>query len=115
MKIKIIILLFLITAILPLPVFPQTVTGTINGVVRDLATGETMPGVNVIIEGTLRGASTDADGRFTIPSVTPGTCNLVFSFISYKPLRMEGVIVKAGSVTSFDAGMEDQSDRKSVV
>ena len=109
MKIKIIILLFLITAILPLPVFPQTVTGTINGVVRDLATGETMPGVNVIIEGTLRGASTDADGRFTIPSVTPGTCNLVFSFISYKPLRMEGVIVKAGSVTSFDAGMEDQS------
>lgn len=109
MKIKIIILLFLITAILPLPVFPQTVTGTINGVVRDLATGETMPGVNVIIEGTLRGASTDADGRFTIPSVTPGTCNLVFSFISYKPLRMEGVIVKAGSVTSIDAGMEDQS------
>lgn len=109
MKIKIIILLFLITAILPLSVFPQTVTGTINGVVRDLATGETMPGVNVIIEGTLRGASTDADGRFTIPSVTPGTCNLVFSFISYKPLRMEGVIVKSGSVTSIDARMEDQS------
>lgn len=109
MKIKIKILLLLITAGFSLSVFSQTVPGTISGVVRDNATGETMPGVNVVIEGTLRGASTDAEGRFTIPSVTPGNVNMVFTFISYKPLRMEGVIVRSGSVTAIDAVMEDQS------
>ncbi|MCU0410615.1 MAG: TonB-dependent receptor [Bacteroidales bacterium] len=109
MKNKISILLLLITILLPLATFPQSLPGTISGVVRDKATGETMPGVNVVIEGTLRGASTDAEGRFNISAVSPGTCNLVFTFISYKPLRIEGVIVRSGSVTSVDAVMEDES------
>ncbi|MCU0458743.1 MAG: TonB-dependent receptor [Bacteroidales bacterium] len=109
MKNKISILLLLITILLPLATFPQSLPGTISGVVRDKATGETMPGVNVVIEGTLRGASTDAEGRFNISAVSPGTCNLVFTFISYKPLRIEEVIVRSGSVTSVDAVMEDES------
>ncbi|MRR21781.1 TonB-dependent receptor, partial [bacterium] len=87
----------------------QTTTGTISGVVRDGATGETMPGVNVVIDGTLRGASTDADGVFTINALAPGRYNLNFSFISYKPLKIEGVEVRAGSVTEVSASMADQS------
>jgi outer membrane receptor for ferrienterochelin and colicin len=109
MKIKIINLLLLLSVLPPLQTFSQSNSGSVTGIVRDKATGETMPGVNVVIEGTLRGTSTDADGRFTIPAILPGTWNMVFSFISYKPLRMEGVIVRSGSVTSIDAVMEDQS------
>lgn len=87
----------------------QNSGGTITGVVRDQSTGETMPGVNVVIEGTLRGTSTGPDGEFTINSVAPGTYSLNLTFISYKPLRVEGVEVKTGSVSVINAVMADQS------
>lgn len=89
--------------------YSQTQTGTISGLVRDGATGESMPGVNVVIEGTLRGASTGPDGRFLIQSVTPGTYILNLTFISYKPVRVEDVVVKSGSITELSATMSDQS------
>ncbi|TVP97815.1 MAG: TonB-dependent receptor [Balneolaceae bacterium] len=58
---------------------------TITGVVRDSRTGETMPGVNVIIEGTQRGTSTNIDGEFelTVPSLD---VTLRLSFIGYETL-----------------------------
>ncbi len=106
LTIKILIILFFSTTIVS---NAQTSTGTITGVVKDGATGETMPGVNVVIEGTLRGASTDSDGVFTISAVAPGRYNLTLSFISYKPITIEGVEVRAGSVTEVSASMADQS------
>ncbi len=102
------IIIILLTSI-SLNTLAQTSTGTITGVVKDGATGETMPGVNVIIEGTLRGASTDSDGLFTIPSVNPGIYKLTLSFISYKPIAVEGVKVVAGQITEVSANMADQS------
>lgn len=87
----------------------QNSNGTITGIVRDGATGETMPGVNVVIEGTLRGASTGAGGEFTIASVAPGTYNLNLSFISYKPLTVERVEVRSGQITEITAVMANQS------
>ncbi len=102
------ILTFLIT-IFSLNATAQNATGTITGVVRDGTTGETMPGVNVVIEGTLRGASTDSEGVFTISSVAPGKYNLSLTFISYRPLTVENVEVRAGTVTEITASMADQS------
>lgn len=54
MKNQSINLLLFIVFLLPLSSFAQTSGGTITGIVRDQSTGETMPGVNVVIEGTLR-------------------------------------------------------------
>jgi TonB-dependent starch-binding outer membrane protein SusC len=56
---------------------------TVTGVVRDSRTGDTMPGVNVIIEGTQRGTSTNIDGEFEL-SVTSLDVTLRFSFIGYE-------------------------------
>lgn len=106
---KQLILLLIFSILLPFNSFSQTPGGTITGVIREQSTGETMPGVNVIIEGTLRGASTGPDGTFTIAGVPPGIYSLSLTFISYKPLKVEGVEVKAGSVTVIDAAMYDQS------
>lgn len=106
LTIKIVIVLF---TIFSLTTKAQNAAGTITGVVRDGTTGETMPGVNVVIEGTLRGASTDSEGRFTIASTAPGRYNLTLTFISYKPLTVEGVEVKAGNITDITASMADQS------
>ena len=47
------------------------VTGKIAGVVTDSRTGEPLPGVNVIINATLMGASTDQDGFYAILNVPP--------------------------------------------
>src|SRR5690625_6990487 len=53
---------------------------TISGTVTDAATGEALPGVNIVIQGTDRGTATDVDGRcrFQVPSLDQG---LVFTYI----------------------------------
>ena len=38
--------------------YSQAPTGTVSGVVMEQGSGETLPGVNVVVEGTLRGTST---------------------------------------------------------
>jgi len=54
---------------------------TVTGVVVDANTGEALPGVNVIVKGTVRGVSTDVNGRYSV-SVSPGEV-LIFTFIGY--------------------------------
>lgn len=48
-------------------------------------TGESLPGVNVLLKGTGTGTITDADGRYQL-AASEGT--LVFSFIGYSPLEV---------------------------
>src|SRR5699024_3484471 len=56
---------------------------TIEGQVLDQPTGETLPGVNVIIKGTTTGTTTDAEGGFSlnVPSLQD---TLVFSYVGYQ-------------------------------
>src|SRR4030042_6730114 len=51
----------------------------ITGKVTDVS-GNSIPGVNVIIKGTDIGTITDADGNYSIPDV-PSDATLVFSFV----------------------------------
>ncbi|MCG8579341.1 MAG: TonB-dependent receptor [Bacteroidales bacterium] len=52
----------------------------VEGTVIDKATGESLPGVNVFIEGTQVGTVTNMDGYYTI-DVSSGDVTLVYSFI----------------------------------
>ncbi len=54
----------------------------ISGKVRD-EKNEPLPGVNIQLKGTTNGASTDANGSYTI-SVPSQNTSLIFSFIGYK-------------------------------
>ncbi|WP_170864408.1 SusC/RagA family TonB-linked outer membrane protein [Fodinibius roseus] len=56
---------------------------TITGQVTDGQTGETLPGVNILVKGTNIGASTNTEGEFSldVPSLTD---TLVVSFIGYE-------------------------------
>jgi TonB-linked SusC/RagA family outer membrane protein len=58
---------------------------TVKGIVRD-ESGETMPGVNVVIKGTTEGTTTNADGEFAL-AVPDQNSVLVFSFVGYKVLE----------------------------
>lgn len=55
---------------------------TITGRVTDLPTGETLPGVNVLVKGTTTGTVTDVDGNYKI-TVSDDAQVLVFSSVGY--------------------------------
>jgi len=76
-------------------------TGTISGVVRDQENGETLPGANVMIEGTVTGASTGIDGSFMLQNVPAGNVRLNASFIGYIPTTIT-VRVVAGQTSTAD-------------
>lgn len=57
--------------LVPFLVFAGT-TGKLSGVVTDQSSGDPLIGVNVIIEGTTMGASTDIDGYYVILNVPAG-------------------------------------------
>lgn len=73
--------------------------GTLRGTITDKASGETLIGVNIVIEGTTTGTITDFDGNFSLSNVPVGTVNLVFSYISYATQTISDVEIKAGEVT----------------
>lgn len=83
-------------------------TGKITGTVTDAITGEALPGVNVVVEGTSVGTATDFDGQFTIIGVRPGTKALVASFIGYSTQRVEGVRVSVDLTTTVDIEMREE-------
>lgn len=58
----------------------------IKGTVSDMLTGETLPGVNVMVKGTSRGTITDHQGAFSLKSPSPDAI-LVFSYMGYETLE----------------------------
>jgi len=71
--------LLLLLLMLPFSALAQS---TVKGIVRDNTTGEPLPGVNVSVEGTTNGTSTDMDGSYTLPNIKSGD-KLVFSYMGY--------------------------------
>jgi hypothetical protein len=79
--------------------------GKITGVVKDASTGEPVVGANVVIEGTLMGASADANGAFTILAVPPGTYNIVASAVGYARATTRGVQVGSDQTVTLTISM----------
>ena len=52
----------------------------VKGVVKDATTGETLPGVSVVVKGTTVGTETDFDGMYQLKKVKKGSI-LVFSYL----------------------------------
>jgi TonB-dependent starch-binding outer membrane protein SusC len=71
-------LLFLLL-LLPVTVLAQS---SLEGVVLDSKSNQPLPGVNVVVQGSSIGASTDFDGRFKLSNIKNGD-KVVFSFIGY--------------------------------
>ncbi|MFH5831699.1 SusC/RagA family TonB-linked outer membrane protein [Halalkalibaculum sp. DA3122] len=75
----------------------------VSGTVADANTGETLPGVNVLVKGTTTGASTDSEGRFElgVPSLQD---TLVVSFIGYQTAE-----VPIGGRTEMEIALQPQA------
>jgi TonB-linked SusC/RagA family outer membrane protein len=79
MKKKTYFLFFML--ILCLSAYPQE--RIVTGIVTDASDGSTIPGVNVIVKGTLTGTVTDVGGSYRI-AVSSNEDILVFSYIGYE-------------------------------
>ena len=80
---------------------------TVSGKVTD-GTGEGLPGVNVVIQGTTTGDVTDFDGNYQL-SVDDGT-TLVFSYVGFETQEIE-----VGSRTNINVSLSGATELEEVV
>ena len=98
--------------------FAQHPTQVIRGTVIDRQSQMTLPGANVIILNTNppKGASSGADGSFSIQGVNPGRYDLQATFMGYKTVVLSSILVTAGKEVVLEIGMEENvSSLKEVV
>jgi TonB-dependent starch-binding outer membrane protein SusC len=99
---------------------------TISGKVTDGQDGSPLPGVNVIVEGTTKGTTTDVDGNYTM-TLAEGENSLVFTFVGYKAatvsvgdqttinVAMEGDVTSLEEVVVVGYGTQEQRDLTSAI
>ncbi len=88
-------------------VFAQT--GRIAGEVTVAGTDETLPGVNIIVEGLHIGAASNIDGYYSIINVPPGTYTLRASAVGFATIMMEDVRVNIDQTTTIDFVMQEEA------
>ncbi len=82
-------------------------TGRIAGKVTDAKTGEPLVGANVVVVGTTRGASTDAQGDYSIANVDPGLYELRIKEVGYRDMVVREVRVRVDQTTFINIKMEE--------
>jgi Carboxypeptidase regulatory-like domain/TonB dependent receptor len=103
-------LLAILTLLVPVTVLAQTsrTQGAITGTVTDTA-GAALPGVTVTVTSpNLQGSRTevtDADGKYQIGALPPGTYRAEFTLSGVKSQVREGISVHSGVTTSANAQM----------
>lgn len=83
----------------PVPtIAPDQQQTVIKGKIVDV-TGEGVPGANVVIKGTQKGAITDMDGNFAIESNRDQAVTLIISFIGYEKQEVKAAPGKSVKIT----------------
>lgn len=83
--------------------------GKIAGRVVDAQTGEPLPGVNVVIDGTTLGTVTDNVGDYFIANLDPGTYAVRASFIGYQAMTVQNVDVSVNKTTTVDFELSEET------
>ena len=81
--------------------------GSLSGTIKDKATGEGLPGVNIVLKGTYYGAATDINGRYNIPSINPGNYTVEISLIGYKTVQFTGIQILPNQTKKIDVQLEE--------
>lgn len=100
---KIVIFLMAFSAVL----FSQISKSKILGTITDSKTGEPLIGVNVMVQGTYYGASTNSEGFYEIKAVSPGDYTIKVSYIGYKMIQQTGVKILPFDQKHLDFAMEE--------
>ena len=98
-----------VLSLICVPASAQVLYGSIVGTVGD-PTGAVIPGATVKVTNTATGLSrettTDAQGRFSIPSLLPGTYDISASSTGFSTMTQSGVSVTINTVSRADLRMQ---------
>jgi len=86
-------------------------TGSIEGVISDKKTGETLVGATIILAGTTIGTTSDLDGKYILDNLKPGTYNISVNFISYQQQAFSNVKVTLGKPTRLNVTLDEVSQK----
>lgn len=105
-------------------------TGTLSGTVIDERTDNPVVGANVYIPELERGTATDAQGRYTIGDIPPGTYEIEVSYIGYSEytteveigdeedveldINLESDVTNLDEIRVTALGFEEDRDRSSI-
>jgi hypothetical protein len=88
---RLVALTFLISLLLGVP--SLAAQSAMSGTVREDGSGRPLLGVEVILEGTGRAATTAENGRYLLSGLTPGRTTVVFRMVGYLPVRVPVLLV----------------------
>jgi hypothetical protein len=99
--------------------FAQVTTATLTGQISD-EKGEGLPGANVVAihtpSGTRYGASTNLEGRYTIPGMRiGGPYKVVISFVGYKERTQENIFLSLGNAVDLNVKLAEESQQLSEI
>jgi hypothetical protein len=80
--------------------------GRLSGKVVDRATQTPLAGINVSLQGTGIGTTTDSSGLFRLTGLEIKTYNIDFSGIGFKPQSSFNIIIGAGNETNLNIELE---------
>jgi outer membrane receptor protein involved in Fe transport len=81
-------------------------TGKIIGKVKDGESNDALPGVNLVLSGTIIGAATDSKGQYFIINIPPGIYSLEATMMGYKKVTVANIQVNMDRSTTVDIDME---------
>ncbi len=94
---------------MPYLLIAQSPGQVIRGTVIDAQSELPLIGVAVelLLDGSTRGAVTDAEGQFSITDVPPGRHELRFSYLGYAPRTLPNVVATTGKQVVLQVNMEE--------
>ena len=105
----VVLLVALALALAPAASAQSAPTGTLSGIVQD-QNGSVLPGVQVEVKHTgtalTRSATTNAEGRWTIPALPVGNYEVTYTLAGFRQLRMTEVAVEASVPRTLEAKLE---------
>ena len=91
------------------PLFGQTATATLSGVIVD-SNGAVVPGADISVVDTAKGlrrqASTNADGMFTVPLLPPGNYSLTVRREGFTQVEVPNVVLNVGDQRSIKVDLK---------
>ncbi len=88
--------------------------GELKGKVLDKETREAIPFANVVVElngNLVGGSSTDFDGNYTVKPIPAGKYTVKASYVGYKTMQQEGVVIRNEKITFLDLELTSSSQQ----
>lgn len=101
--------LLLTAIVLTASVFAWSQSGTLKGKVTDSDTKEPIPFANVVVDlggRLINGATTNFEGNYSIAPIPPGKYDIKVTYVGYKNLMIQGVVINADKIRFLDVQLE---------